>query len=80
MTCPKCGAQLLPDAKFCGACGFRMDAQSQSAAQPSAAASPTFAEQVLTPGGNQTSAGAFRVDADGRGEGRGYTWEVQHGA
>src|SRR5690348_16837553 len=24
MTCPKCGAQLLPGATFCGACGYRL--------------------------------------------------------
>src|ERR1051326_236483 len=24
MTCPKCGAQLLPDSTFCGACGHRL--------------------------------------------------------
>ncbi|MBC7798458.1 MAG: TIGR00266 family protein [Pyrinomonadaceae bacterium] len=29
-------------------------------------------------GGQGTSGGAFRVDADGRGAGRGYTWEILH--
>ena len=28
MNCPKCGAQMLPGASFCGSCGHRSDAQS----------------------------------------------------
>lgn len=28
MNCPQCGAGLLPNAQFCGACGFRI-AQTQ---------------------------------------------------
>ncbi|MDQ3907251.1 MAG: zinc-ribbon domain-containing protein, partial [Acidobacteriota bacterium] len=27
MNCPSCGAQLLPNAQFCGACGTRLAAQ-----------------------------------------------------
>lgn len=27
MNCPKCNAQLLPNAKFCGSCGFTLQAQ-----------------------------------------------------
>lgn len=34
MNCPKCNAALLPDAKFCGACGFRMDEGSAPASRP----------------------------------------------
>ena len=33
MNCPKCGAQMLPGASFCGSCGYRVDA---SAAPPGA--------------------------------------------
>lgn len=33
---------------------------------------PNFGNQ------QQSSGGAFRFDADGRGAGRGYTWEIQH--
>jgi uncharacterized protein (TIGR00266 family) len=31
MNCPKCAAALLPDAKFCGGCGYRMDAPAPTA-------------------------------------------------
>ena len=50
----------MPNAKFCGSCGFTL-AQAQQAA-PSAA-----------PQGS-----AFHFDDDGRGQGRGYRWEIQH--
>ena len=45
----------------------------QSNSQNINQAQPNYSQQ-------QTSGGAFRVDSDGRGSGRGYTWEVQHGA
>ncbi len=54
MNCPKCGAQLLPDARFCGSCGFTL--QQPAVNQP---------------------VGAFHFDTDGRGQGRGYTWEIK---
>lgn len=62
MNCPRCSAQLLPNAQFCGGCGYQMQNQSpQSNYQ-------------------QQSAGreAFNFDADNRGQGRGYSWEIQH--
>jgi uncharacterized protein (TIGR00266 family) len=71
MNCPKCNSVLLPNAKFCGACGFTIEAQSipQQQAPP----------QPQAPPQNQSSAkGAFRIDDDGRGTGRGYTWEILH--
>lgn len=61
MTCPKCNVQLLPNAQFCGGCGYKM-AQQQSAPPP--------------PAPNPSTGGAFHVDEDGRGQGRGYTWEI----
>jgi hypothetical protein len=58
MNCPKCNTALLPNAKFCGACGLTMQAQ---------------------PPIQQTQPqGAFHFDADNRGQGRGYTWEILH--
>lgn len=70
MNCPKCNAGLMPDAKFCGACGFTLQPQASS----SAANTPPPPQQQRS----QTSGGAFRFDADGRGQGRGYTWEIEH--
>ena len=28
MNCPKCNAQLMPNAKFCGSCGYTLQVQS----------------------------------------------------
>jgi uncharacterized protein (TIGR00266 family) len=65
MICPKCGTQLMDGAKFCGSCGTTM---------PGAAAAPA----QMPPPQQQTTAGAFHFDTDGRGQGRGYTWAIDH--
>ena len=64
MICPTCSAQLLDNAKFCGSCGATIQT---TAAAPPPQARPT-----------QSEGGAFRFDVDGRGQGRGYTWEIKH--
>ncbi len=71
MNCPKCNAVLLPSAKFCGACGFTIQEAPQQQAQSQTA-------QQAPPQNQSSSQGAFRIDDDGRGTGRGYTWEVLH--
>ena len=70
MNCPKCTAPLLPDARFCGSCGFTIQATGQANPQPQ---NPAPAGQQY-----QQPSGAFHFDADGRGQGRGYTWEIEH--
>ena len=67
MNCPKCNAQMLPNARFCGSCGF----QTASHTQPPPSQVPPDYRQ-------QTSGEYFHFDADGRGQGRGYTWEILH--
>jgi uncharacterized protein (TIGR00266 family) len=62
---------LLPDARFCGSCGLTL--QQQAAPPPPPANVPP---PVSPP--RQRSDGAFHFDADGRGQGRGYTWEIEH--
>lgn len=66
MNCPKCNAQLLPDAQFCGTCGLQMQSQPINYGQANYANPPSAQRE------------AFNFDADNRGQGRGYTWEIQH--
>src|SRR5436190_1953984 len=68
MICPKCGTQLMDGAKFCGSCGLTL--------QPPAGVNPSSAAPVA-PNAAQPG-GAFHFDADGRGQGRGYTWAIEH--
>ena len=79
MNCPTCGAGLVPDAKFCGACGTPMSAQS---ATPPPQPQPQPQQQWSQPQqwAQQPAAagGGIRIDEDARGEGRGYTWEILH--
>jgi uncharacterized protein (TIGR00266 family) len=69
MNCPKCSAPLLPNAQFCGSCGLQMAQQSQPQQSPPQPPPPNYAPQA---------GGAFHFDADNRGEGRGYTWAIEH--
>ncbi|MBX7170212.1 MAG: TIGR00266 family protein [Pyrinomonadaceae bacterium] len=77
MNCPKCATQLSPEARFCGNCGFTLQQApptppyQQQQMPPPPQVPPTYQQQ------NQQQ-GAFRFDADGRGQGRGYDWEIQH--
>ncbi len=64
MNCPKCGAQMLPGAGFCGGCGHRVEAQAGA--------------QSVPPGASYGSAQGIHIDQDSRGLGRGYSYEVLH--
>jgi uncharacterized protein (TIGR00266 family) len=64
MNCPQCTVELAPDARFCGSCGATI-----------AAANPTGAPPPVH---NYPAGGVFHFDQDGRGQGRGYTWEIEH--
>jgi uncharacterized protein (TIGR00266 family) len=78
----------MPNARFCGSCGSTLpQAAAPSAApitpQPNPVAqqpqSPPRAATPPPPSQQQTtSGGAFQVDLDGRGMGRGYSWEIKH--
>ena len=81
MNCPKCKASLLPDARFCGSCGFTLAPASASAPPPPQQAAPpppNYQQQQQQPQPQFPTGGAFHFDADGRGQGRGYTWEIIH--
>lgn len=69
MICPNCNTQLMPNARFCGSCGTTLQPQ-----RPPAATPPTPSPDPAA----QTTGGAFHFDAEGRGQGRGYTWEIEH--
>jgi uncharacterized protein (TIGR00266 family) len=65
MNCPNCGAALLPNARFCGACG-----------KPTVDAEPAAAAPI--PGAAGGPQHGLRMDDDGRGTGRGYRYEILH--
>lgn len=76
MNCPKCGLPVSPNARFCGSCGFTIAAEPQAAQQQ-----PPQQQQQQAPPRAQShfpQGGAFHFDQDGRGQGRGYTWEVRN--
>ncbi len=62
----------MDGARFCGSCGFTIEAA------PPQPPSANFAPAGAPGGQSNQPAGAFNFDADGRGQGRGYTWEIQH--
>nr|AIA13598.1 Mitochondrial biogenesis AIM24 [uncultured bacterium] len=64
MNCPNCGAGLINGAQFCGSCGTRLT----SGGQASGAGASS--------GGNAGQ--GIHIDADSRGQGRGYSFEVLH--
>lgn len=68
MNCPSCNALLMDGAKFCGSCGLTLQAASSPPPQPPPppTAAPSQPDE------------AFHFDTDGRGQGRGYTWEIKH--
>ena len=94
MNCPKCGASVIDGAQFCGACGNRLGAEGasqptapQSSAQPPPiqfAAPPPSAQQQGADynagfGGSAAGRGhGIHIDADSRGTGSGYRYEVLH--
>ena len=69
MNCQNCGAGLVPDAKFCGACGATVAA---------AQAPPPPAQQPQAQYQSAAGGGGIRIDDDARGEGRGYSYEILH--
>ena len=83
MNCPRCQSPLLPDAKFCGSCGLTLSGQPPAPpSPPQFQQAPPQQQYQQSPPNYQNQAGggqsSFRFDADGRGQGRGYTWEVLH--
>lgn len=81
MNCPKCNAPMVADAKFCGSCGFQTQSMAQSVApQPQQQNQQPQNYQQPPPNyaNQQTGNEAFHFDTDGRGQGRGYNWEIKY--
>ena len=91
MNCPTCGAGLVPDAKFCGACGTPANTQTAAPQQPDQ--QQAWSQQPQQPPPQQPQqppqpqqawsqpsggGGGINIDEDARGEGRGYSWEILH--
>ena len=77
MNCPNCGATLIEGAQFCGACGTRLGATGGATPAQPTAPPPPPPEQSWTPpptGGGH----GIHIDADSRGQGRGYDFEILH--
>lgn len=62
MNCPKCGTNLPNDARFCSVCGSSLGAAPGAQSPPSA--------------GYASPSGGIKIDTDGRGSGRGYSFEI----
>ena len=72
MNCGTCGASMISGAQFCGACGTRT---------ADAPPTPNFAGGGAASGGSASGGGGghgIHIDADSRGQGRGYSFEVLH--
>ncbi|HEV7894161.1 MAG TPA: TIGR00266 family protein [Pyrinomonadaceae bacterium] len=83
MNCPTCGANLIPDAKFCGTCGTptvaqpsapQQQDQQQAWSQQPQPQQQQWSQQSAPSGGG----GGINIDEDSRGQGRGYSWEILH--
>ena len=76
MNCPNCGAVMISGAQFCGACGTRMPPPAQ---ESSASEAPNVSSGWgATPGGGGAAGHGIHIDADARGQGRGYSFEILH--
>lgn len=82
MNCPNCHSSLLPNAKFCGSCGTVIENHAPQQPQHQQPNYQNAAPNYQNPASNYQnpppSQGAFRLDADGRGQGRGYQWQIEH--
>jgi uncharacterized protein (TIGR00266 family) len=70
MNCPNCTVELLPNARFCGSCGATLSPEGGNVPNPNISGSQP---NSLFPAG-----GAFHFDQDARGQGSGYTWQIEY--
>jgi uncharacterized protein (TIGR00266 family) len=60
----------MDGAKFCGSCGLTLATTPQQTS--------TLSQPLPKADTRPLQGGAFHFDTDGRGQGRGYTWEIKH--
>ena len=79
MNCQRCGAGLLPGARFCGACGTPQS-EARAPPPPPPPHAGAQADQSSPQGGHGSPQGGrgIHLDEDARGQGRGYTYEILH--
>ena len=71
MKCLKCGSDLFPTAQFCTVCGTPVSAPAGGQPQYN---QPPYNQPPQGGGGH----GGINIDSDGRGAGRGYSYEILH--
>ena len=65
--------EVRDDAKFCGSCGFTIVTAEPVVAAPTQPIQPPPPPTAMPPAN-----GAFNFDSDGRGQGSGYSWTIEH--
>jgi len=75
VNCPNCNANLIDGAQFCGACGTPIKAATNAQASGPSSSNPNGGSQSHSVP-NQSQ--GIHIDADSRGQGRGYSYEVLH--
>ena len=82
MNCPNCGAPLISGAQFCGACGTRMTPGTPPPPVPNPSSGGAASGGTTGGGGSGGGSGGsghgIHIDADSRGQGRGYSFEILH--
>lgn len=69
----------MPNARFCGSCGFTLAPPAAAPPPPVQQTPPPQQQAYSAPQPTQTApGGSFHFDSDGKGQGRGYTWEILH--
>lgn len=80
MNCPRCGARVMDGAQFCGSCGLRLDSAAGRPPQQPYTSDDAYRSSFAEAQGAAYGAApkGIHLDADARGAGRGYSYEILH--